>query len=113
MIVHTQDFIPLMVTNFGVLRLSPNHETELWELIDVSRFVIMQFTNILDKNGKEIYEGDIIARKGVGINLVVKYVTEAKGYKLSIDNKDFNFIWQNDPEYEIVSNIFESSEFLK
>lgn len=33
MIVDEQDFIPLKITNNGVLRLSPLHEEDLWEFV--------------------------------------------------------------------------------
>ena len=68
---------------------------------------LMQFTGLLDKNGKEIYEGDILKYRG----------------KLSFNDPPFVVEWQNDDarwtefypsnNFEVIGNIYENPELLK
>jgi len=67
--------------------------------------ILMQYTGLKDKNGKEIYEGDII--KGEWIDLYTGLTKE----KISVIT-DIRAI----PDYincEIIGNIYENPELLK
>ena len=60
MITDKQEFIPLIVTSHGILRLNPHHKESFYEIIPIERFDIMQFTGFNDIFGIDIYEGDKI-----------------------------------------------------
>lgn len=75
---------------------------------------LMQYTGLKDKNGKEIYEGDIL--KTDSGNKQVIY--NAPSFDLEdYDNGDYyegqNPYCHNWNEFEIIGNIYENPELLK
>ena len=64
---------------------------------------LMQFTGVLDKNGKEIYEGDLYQLKGLKM-LEVEWLNGEDGFY------GWNFAREDG---EVIGNIYENSELLK
>lgn len=72
--------------------------------------ILMQFTGLLDKNKKEIYEGDIVEMKGYHFS---KF--EVKVHLVRFTDTGFFELWyfDDDPEIEIIGNIYENPELMK
>lgn len=71
---------------------------------------LMQFTGLKDKNGKEIYEGDIV----ITDNLLKYYVFFMNGFyclKSVKTNLVIHKIWEMD-NLEVIGNIYENPELL-
>jgi len=74
--------------------------------------ILMQYTGLKDKNGKEIYEGDVV-KEGE-----FKYIIQwgAAGFMIrGIGVRHSEYITSFDflNEYEIIGNIYENPELIK
>lgn len=87
--------------------------------IDVApdMFELMQFTGLLDKNGKEIYEGDIL--KMDSWNPAIVQVAFIEG-AFCLSNKDGNYIGDIHyiqhaviPQARVIGNIYENPELIE
>ena len=79
-----------------------------------------QFTGLYDKEGKEIYEGDILGRKDGGALLTVEFRHGAFGYDYCGEfhswagNHNFTFNpFDTDVDFAIIGNIHDNPELLK
>ena len=84
--------------------------------------VLMQFTGLKDKNGKEIYEGDIIGRYTPTSKLKdvfeIKWDDEPQGFyadeQPGWDGTVLGYsLLENWEALEVIGNIYENSELLK
>ena len=108
----------LMLYDYDDFGKSDFHEHLIYP--DKNRFVLMQYTGLKDKNGKEIYEGDIIKfSDGFTQNdRVAKVVFSNGGFvcqnrsaKFNIENIDTGGATTQYPE--IIGNIYENPELIK
>ncbi|HBJ1650894.1 TPA: hypothetical protein LA460_000113 [Clostridium botulinum] len=74
-------------------------------------FTVMQYTGIKDKNGKEIYEGDILKLS----NSRYKVIYQDCSFQLSrINGYDLDLITMYAiNKSEVIGNIYENKELLK
>ena len=76
-------------------------------------YELMQYTGLLDKNGKEIYEGDIVACTGE--KYIVSWHNQLASWYLKPVNYDgWHGISKSDMSlmYEIIGNVWENPELL-
>ncbi len=82
---------------------------------DYHEWSLMQFTGLKDKNGKKIYEGDILKTKDVP-NIEVYWSNEDGGFMGRYLEKTNSYCHINDSvnfASEIIGNIMENPELLK
>ena len=101
--------------------LDEDHETQPPYFEDDDDWVLMQYTGLKDKNGKEIYEGDIVDYLGdidhINSNVlrVIEYKNEEACFvaRLPVGVEGEEAVYLNEHDFKVIGNIYENPELLE
>jgi uncharacterized phage protein (TIGR01671 family) len=110
-----QDLHAIEVETDGTLILSPRYRFMDSMMIDTDAFDVQEFTGLHDKNGKEIYESDIVEvtrqciwEKGIVVFIDGCFFIKVKETLLALYECE-----PNNYQLEVIGNIYENPELLK
>jgi uncharacterized phage protein (TIGR01671 family) len=105
---HKIDFFP---NSFGsVLELCEKNE---WSDNGEPKYAVMQFTGLKDKNGKDVYEGDVVNLMGK-VRGEVYWDNKFSAFEIRNGEKSGGMLgnWK-DMDIEVIGNIHEHPELLE
>ncbi|MFM0760853.1 YopX family protein [Streptococcus suis] len=88
--------------------------------IEQSGLIVMQSTGLFDKNGQEIFEGDIIVAMSQGVKAIGEVKRRIDGYWLMYPSWQHGELWHivenvdtGETGVEIIGNIYENPELME
>lgn len=87
--------------------------------VPINEIVLMQSTGLKDKNGKEIFEGDVVrqvrTQPTTENEIIIGVVTMLEGAWLIMNDGEqlASYLWSETDINEIIGNIYENSELLE
>lgn len=104
------------IDNIGYLSIEDGRGD--WYSFEVDT-ILMQSTGLKDKNGVEIFEGDIVKKTNGSIGYVV-YLQQEAGFVVVLKKSDYRLGHRNTGEpykeatnHEIIGNVYENPELLE
>lgn len=106
-------FLPIIEGHEYTFRMDKDGLYTEYECTPQENVTLQMCTGLLDKNGKEIYEGDIVAdRSNTDLVFSIQYDTEHVGYYMPEAFDEECRFPISEVELEVIGNIYENPEFL-
>ena len=103
---------PLLETNYCFILAQGRGESFVtWHMVDPA--TVGQFTGLMDKNGKRIFEGDVFEWGYAGVKefrYVVAYDATLASF---VGERHFGFVSLNGVDIEIIGNIHDNTELVE
>lgn len=104
--------------DFNKAHSSAGAFTRLWEALarfaESDRFILMQYTGLKDKNGKELYEGDVVKWNAVNTNFIstIEWWKGRDRWIIRNNKYDIGALMVAHKKCEIIGNIYQDKHLL-